>query len=88
MHPPHNYEDPTVTTRQPPPPAVHLSGPIVLDWRKATVLPRRRACVSCGGLTFLLDPDTGRPCHKTCRESEAEAARAHALGTYGRARRA
>jgi hypothetical protein len=72
-----------VTTQQPP--AIHLDGKVTLDWRQAKVAPARRMCVSCFGPTFLLDPADGRPRHKTCAESEAEADRAHALGRYGRA---
>lgn len=57
-----------------PLPATQPDGSLLLDWRTHKLLPRRKPCRSCYGLTILTD-DQGRPCHKTCAEAELETQR-------------
>lgn len=62
-------------------PVVDVALP-VLDWRHASLLPRRQTCVSCFGLTLLLHPQLRRPMHKTCAEREVAAAARQAERRY------
>lgn len=59
-------------------------GHLLLDWRDHKLLPRRKPCRSCYGLTVLTD-ETGKPCHKTCAEAELEAQRRWERHSHGQA---
>jgi hypothetical protein len=47
-----------------------VTGPVVLDWRRAQVGPLA-PCVLCGELALCRHPHTGQPCHKGCAELAA-----------------
>lgn len=78
------YLHPMARRPQPLDPAAVDLDEACLDWRHAKLSSRRRTCVSCFGPTFLIDPDTGKPCHKTCAERELTAARRQAARSYAR----